>query len=166
MQGLHRPQYSRSHRATRRLGSASAQAALRTRGTTASIQIKDKDEIVRSFVEKIGESANQLKKLKNFEQNIKNLLIPYLIFYLNYPQLEVLLNPFRSKNLPPRKSQKSRIIWMTRIAGTSSWNMWLRWLMTMTTRITESWLCNSSVVWANASVRVFASSLSVWSCFL
>jgi fucose 4-O-acetylase-like acetyltransferase len=61
-------------------------------------------------VEKIGESANQLKKLKNFEQNIKNLLIPYLIFYLNYPQLEVLLNLFRSKNSLPRKSQKSRII--------------------------------------------------------
>lgn len=74
------------------------------------MQIKDKDEIVRSFVEKIGESANQLKKLKNFEQNIKNLLIPYLIFYLNYPQLEVLLNPYRSKNSPLKKSQKSHII--------------------------------------------------------
>lgn len=65
---------------------------------------------MRSFVEKIGESANQLKKLKNFEQNIKNLLIPYLIFYLNYPQLEVLLNTYRSNNSPPKKSQKSRII--------------------------------------------------------
>lgn len=62
---------------------------------------------MRSFVEKIGESSNQLKKLKNFEQNIKNLLIPYLIFYLNYPQLEVLSKLSRSKNSPPRKSQRS-----------------------------------------------------------
>jgi hypothetical protein len=30
-----------------------------------------------------------MEKLSNLEQNIKNLLIPYLIFYLNYPQLEV-----------------------------------------------------------------------------
>jgi hypothetical protein len=63
---------------------------------------------VRSFVEKIGESSNQLKKLKNYEQNIKNLLIPYLIFYLNYPQLEVRPPRPRSKNSPPRKSLKSR----------------------------------------------------------
>lgn len=40
-------------------------------------------------MEKIGESAKQMEKLSNLEQNIKNLLIPYLIFYLNYPQLEV-----------------------------------------------------------------------------
>lgn len=44
---------------------------------------------MRSFVEKIGESAKQLEKLGNFEQTIKELLIPYLIFYLHYPQLEV-----------------------------------------------------------------------------
>jgi hypothetical protein len=31
------------------------------------MKIKDKDEIVRSFVEKIGESSKQLEKLKNFE---------------------------------------------------------------------------------------------------
>lgn len=70
------------------------------------MQIKDKDEIVRSFVEKIGESSNQLKKLKNYEQNIKNLLLPYLVFYLNYPQLEVLSKLRRSKNWLLRKSQK------------------------------------------------------------
>lgn len=61
---------------------------------------------MRSFVEKIGESSNQLKKLKNYEQNIKNLLLPYLVFYLNYPQLEVLSKLPRSKNWLLRKSQK------------------------------------------------------------
>ena len=54
-------------------------------------------------MEKIGESAKQMEKLSNLEQNIKDLLIPYLIFYLNYPQLEVRLALGRSRSWPARR---------------------------------------------------------------
>lgn len=49
-----------------------------------------------------------MEKLSNLEQNIKNLLIPYLIFYLNYPQLEVNATIVRSRNSLGRRLRRSR----------------------------------------------------------
>lgn len=43
------------------------------------------------------EIDHQLEKLPNFEENLKNLVIPALNFYLNYNQYDVDANLFRPK---------------------------------------------------------------------
>lgn len=54
------------------------------------IQTKDKDDISRVLLEKMSEIGKQLQKLPDYEENIKNLLIPILNFYLNLNQLDVI----------------------------------------------------------------------------
>ena len=63
------------------------------------MQIKDKDDIARLLLEKMPEIDRQLEKLNNFEENIKNVVIPTLNFYLNYNIYEVphFLNRQRKK---------------------------------------------------------------------
>lgn len=51
--------------------------------------MKDKDDIARLLLEKMPEIDKQLEKLKDFEDNLKNIIIPVLNFYLNYNQLDV-----------------------------------------------------------------------------
>lgn len=53
------------------------------------MQMKDKDDIARLLLEKMPEIDKQLEKLKDFEDNLKNIIIPVLNFYLNYNQLDV-----------------------------------------------------------------------------
>ena len=60
-------------------------------------KIKDKDDITRLMLEKMPEIDRQLSKLPNFEDNIKNLVIPTLNFYLNSNQFDVFLLLFRPR---------------------------------------------------------------------
>jgi hypothetical protein len=43
------------------------------------------------------EIDKQLEKLKDFEDNLKNIIIPVLNFYLNYNQLDVITIQIQAK---------------------------------------------------------------------
>lgn len=114
----------------------------------------------------MSEIGKQLQKLPEFEENIKNLLIPILNFYLNLNQLDVDHTWLRQKS----KQVKNWAYWLTtstiRIGETMSWSTSSRWPMTMIARITASWLYSSLVAWVNASAKISANSSSDWKSFL
>ena len=88
IQTQHRTQLAHTHRTARTRGPAAAQAAHEQNRTCLATQTKDKDDISRILLEKMGEIDKQLQKLPDFEENIKNLLIPVLNHYLNLNQLD------------------------------------------------------------------------------
>lgn len=56
---------------------------------TSLTQIKDRDSITRTLLEKIPDIVAYLQKYEDFEQHIKTTIIPILIQFLNFNQLDV-----------------------------------------------------------------------------
>lgn len=82
--------------------------------------MKDKDDIARILLEKMPEIDKQLEKLNDFEDNIKNIIIPVLNFYLNYNQLDVITLLPRPRSRPENNSVTSPINSTTKTAEISS----------------------------------------------
>lgn len=98
--------------------------------------MKDKDDIARLLLEKMPEIDKQLEKLKDFEDNLKNIIIPVLNFYLNYNQLDVTSTSYRPKNKQGNNWEISPINSTTRTEETSSSNTSSRWPTTTITKTT------------------------------
>ena len=82
--------------------------------------------------------------MNNFEDNIKNLVIPALNYYLNSNQFDVNFSLSRQKNKPDENLEQSHINSMTKIEVILYSNTSSKWLTTTTTRITALWQYNSS----------------------
>ena len=51
--------------------------------------MKDRDNITKTLLNKIPEIVIYLEKYENFEGHLKNTIIPILIQFLNFNQLDV-----------------------------------------------------------------------------
>lgn len=51
--------------------------------------MKDRDNITKTLLNKIPEIVAYLEKYENFEGHLKNTIIPILIQFLNFNQLDV-----------------------------------------------------------------------------
>lgn len=51
--------------------------------------MKDRENITKTLLNKIPDIVTYLEKHENFEEHLKNTIIPILIQFLNFNQLEV-----------------------------------------------------------------------------
>ena len=59
--------------------------------------MKDRESITKTLLEKIPEIVGYLERHEDFENHLKNTVIPILIQFLNFNQLDVSFSPFRPK---------------------------------------------------------------------
>lgn len=118
IQTKHCQKFSTPPRRTQRRGSHPPQNTLQQNCNIPLTQIKDKDDIARLLLDKMMEISKQLEKYQDFEDHIKNILIPVLNHFLNLNQLDVSPIISRSKNRPENSWRIQPSDSMIRIEGT------------------------------------------------